>query len=462
VADIKKELSQRDAIDFASEDIGVLFRKMFFPTLLGMVSMVLLNLADGAFIGHGAGTESLAAVNIAVPIFDLMAGIGLMFGIGSSVIASVHLSKENVKAARINATQGLIGSFLLTSILSLLMLTHLAGTCRLFGSNEELIPLASSYLKWIAIAFPFCVLGNVGSFIVRLDGSPKYAMGCTIGAALLNILLDWLFIFPLHKGLEGAAIATSISFSLCAAGILYYLFFRAKTLRLYPLRLTLKSIVLTLRNLWYQMKAGFSAMVSQFSISFMVIIGNIVFIKYLGNDGVAAYAVICYLLPIINMMANAIVMSTQPIMSFAYGINNEKRLRESRRMAFRVGIAIGGILSAVMVFLPEYLTMIFIRPEETAYKICCNGMRYFGIASLLYTVNQVFIGCLQSVERNTFATVYSLLRGFALLTPPFLFLPTLLGIPGIWLAIPTAEGVTLALMLIINRIINDDFRIFHE
>lgn len=98
MGELKNDIRERDAIDFASEDIGSLFRKMFFPTLMGMVSMVLLNLADGAFVGHGAGTEALAAINIAAPIFDLMIGLGIMFGIGCSVISSIHLSRGNIKA----------------------------------------------------------------------------------------------------------------------------------------------------------------------------------------------------------------------------------------------------------------------------------------------------------------------------------------------------------------------------
>lgn len=92
-------------LDFAHEDVGTLFRKMFFPTLMGMVSMVVLNLADGAFIGHGAGTEALAAINIAAPIFNIMIGMGLLFGIGVSVVASIQLSRGEIRAARLNATQ---------------------------------------------------------------------------------------------------------------------------------------------------------------------------------------------------------------------------------------------------------------------------------------------------------------------------------------------------------------------
>lgn len=454
MGELKNDIRERDAIDFASEDIGSLFRKMFFPTLMGMVSMVLLNLADGAFVGHGAGTEALAAINIAAPIFDLMIGLGIMFGIGCSVISSIHLSRGNIKAARINATQSLIGSFVLTGILGTLILTHLPATCRLFGSNETLIPLASSYLKWVALSLPFCILGNVGSFVIRLDGSPKYAMACTLSASLMNIFLDWLFVFPLKMGLPGAAIATSISFTLSTLVVMYYLVFKARSLHLYRLKLTFKSLVLTLRNLWYQIKAGFSGMLSQVSLSFIVIVGNYIYIRYLGEDGVAAYGVVCYLLPVISMVGNSIVQSVQPILGFAYGAGDMARVRKARNIGLTVGITGGMVVSAMLIVLSRWFTLIFIPEGEAAFDMSVYGLRYFGIASFFISINLVLIGYLQSLKRSVLATVYSLLRGYVLLVPCFIVLPRVAGVPGIWIAIPSAEALTLIIMLAIIALNN--------
>ena len=451
MAELMQDIKERDAIDFASGDVGSLFRRMFLPTLLGMVSMVILNLADGAFVGHGAGTEALAAINIAAPIFNLMTGIGIMFGIGTSVISSIHLSKGNVKAACINTTQALIGSFVLMSLLSLMILTNLPATCRLFGSSEALMPLASSYLKWVAFFLTFCILGNVGSFVIRLDGSPKYAMGCTLFASLLNIFLDWLFIFPFGWGLEGAAIATSISFTLSAVAVMYYLFFKAKTLHIYRLRMTFKSLVLTIRNLWYQIKAGFSGMLGEIAISGTMIIGNFVFIRHLGEDGVAAFGVACYCMPVIFMLANAIVQSIQPIISFAHGAGDSVRLKKAGRIAIRSGIVAGLFSTLLLTVGARWVTMIFIPQGEHAYELCVSGMPYFGIAGLFISVNLVLVGYLQSIEQSSLATVFTLLRGFILVIPSFLLLPQALGAKGIWLAIPLAEAITLLVMGVISR-----------
>lgn len=443
---------KRDTIDFANEPVGRLFRKMIGPTLVSMISLVILNLTDGAFVGHGAGSDALAAINIAAPIFNLLAGVGIMFGIGSSVVASIHLSQKNVKAACINITQALIGAVTLTIIISALMLSNLAGTCRLFGSNDALIPLASSYLKWIAISEPLIMLHMVGGFIVRLDGSPKFAMVTSLVGTVLNIFLDWLFIFPFGWGLEGAAMATSLSFSISGLMVLAYLVFTPQALHLYRLRLTWKSIWLTLRNLGYQTKMGFSAMLGEVAVSGAIITGNYVFIHYLGEAGVAAYSVACYCFPVIFMMANAIVQSGQPIVSFAYGTGNVKRLAETRRLMLRWALTAGIAVSAGMFLCAEYITDIFLLPTEPAYTICLAGLPYFGLGVLFVTLNIVLIGYMQSVEQPLRATVFTLMRGFIIVIPTFVLLPLATGNTGMWLAIPVAEVLTLVFISLENII----------
>lgn len=447
----------RDAIDFANEPVGRLFRRMIAPTLVSMLSMVILNLTDGAFIGHGAGSDALAAINIAAPIFNLLAGVGIMFGIGCSVVASIHLAQGKTKAANINITQALIGALGITVIICGFMLSDLATTCRLFGSSEALIPLASSYLRWIAACEPLFMLHMVGSFIVRLDGSPKFAMATSLVGTLLNIFLDWLFIFPFGWGLEGAAIATSISFSISGLMILGYLFFTPQRLHLYRLRMTTKSLMLTLRNLGYQIKMGFSAMLGEVAVSGAIITGNYVFIHYQGEAGVAAYSVACYCFPVIFMMANAIVQSGQPIVSFAHGAGNQNRLNEARSMMLRWAFTTGILVSAGMYLCSDYITMLFLDAEpqlacgtsieESAYTLCNYGLPYFGLGVLFLTLNIVLIGFMQSIEQAYKATIFTLLRGFVIVIPTFILLPELIGNIGMWLAIPTAELITLLLIL---------------
>ena len=436
----------RNSIDFANEPVGKLFRQMLVPTLIGMISIVILNLTDGAFVGHGAGADSLAAINIAAPIFTILSGIGMMFGIGGSVVASIHLSKGEIKPARINVTQAFLGSLVITVIICSLMLCFLEGTCRLFGSNETLLPLACGYLKWVAIGSPLMILHMVGGFLIRLDGSPKYAMATSLVGTVLNIFLDWLFIFPFGWGLEGAAKATALSFGIAGLMVIFYFVRMPKTLPLYRLRTTWKSFHLTLRNLGYQARMGFSAMLGEVAVSGAEITGNYIFVRYLGEAGVAAYSVACYCFPVIFMAANAIVQSAQPIVSFAHGAGDRKRVKESFRLMFRWSVIAGLACSAIMYFGARYVAMLFLETSDPAYAICAAGLPLFSTGVLFIILNVVMVGYLQSVEQSARATVYTLLRGFILVIPCFILLPEIIGEKGMWLAIPAAELLTLAVI----------------
>lgn len=440
----------RDAIDFATLPVGKLFRRMFIPTLLGMVSGVVLNITDGAFVGHGVGSDALAAVNITAPIYMLITGIGLMFGIGGSVVASIHLAKGETKAARINVTQSYLGGLVVGALLAALILADLSGVCRLFGSSDRLLPLATDYLFWIALFQPLCMIAETGLFAVRLDGQPKLAAGIHIATAALNIFLDWLLIFPLHMGLEGAAIATASCYGLCGVICLGYNAAFAKTLRLYALKLSTTSLMLTLRNLAYQVRLGFSAFVGEIAMSTLFIAGNYQFIKYLGEDGVAAFSVACYCSPIIFMVANSITQSAQPIISFGYGKNIPERVLAAARISLFTAVGGGiGIVLILAVGAPQ-IAAIFLPEGCAARSLCAEGLPLFAISALFMIVNIVCVGYYQSIERATRATVYTLLRGFIFMLPSFLFLP-LLGVPeGLWLALPVAEFLTTLVILIMT------------
>ena len=438
---------KRDAIDFSKDPVTEIFRRMFFPTLIGMVSMVVLNISDGAFVGHGVGSDALAAVNIVAPMFMISGGIGLMFGIGSSVVASIHLSKDNTHAANINITQGVIGTVLVGLIVATVVLLYQRETCLLFGCSEALVPLACSYLKWIAIVTPSNMLGMTAMFAVRLDGNPRFAMIMNCSMAFANIFLDWLLIYPGGMGLEGAAIATCTAFGLGNIPLLWFMFTRMKKVHLCKLKMTMMSLRLTMRNLFYQMKIGISGLIGELSLAVVIIVGNYVFMNYIGEDGVAAFSVACYCLPIVFMIGNAIVQSIQPVISFAYGQQEHVRLREAVRIAMTSAFltGIGGML--LMMLGAGLITEVFLPSDCRAFEICQHGLPLYSSAFMFVAMNIVMIGCLQSVEATRQATLFTMLRGIILSIPSFIFLPMLVGEDGLWFALPLAEAVTMLLII---------------
>ena len=194
----------RDSIDFKNTDIKTLFRKLLLPTVLGMIFSALFVITDGIFVGKG----------IVAPLWLFSTGVGLMFGVGASVVASIHLSHGKVKVARINITQSVVISSLLLMCTSTLFCSFAPQVVKLLGGSERLTPLAVEYMLWFVPFSLFTALLNSGMFFLRLDGSPNFAMMCNVVAAVLNILLDYLFIFPFGWGMFGAALASAIDDSI--------------------------------------------------------------------------------------------------------------------------------------------------------------------------------------------------------------------------------------------------------
>ena len=431
----------RDSIDFKNADITTLFRKLLLPTLLGMIFSALFVITDGIFVGKGIGSDALAAVNIVAPLWLYSTGVGLMFGVGASVVASIHLSHGKVKVARINITQSVVVSSLLLIGTSTLFCIFAPEVVSWLGGSERLTPLAVEYMRWFVPFSAFTALLNSGMFFLRLDGAPNYAMMCNIVAAILNIILDYLFIFPFGWGMFGAAIASAIGTTAGALMIVFYLMRRRCALRFYPVKLSWKSLQLTCRNVGYMCRLGSSAFLCEAAIACMMFVGNLVFIHYLNEEGVAAFSIACYFFPIIFMVYNAI--------SYNYGLQENVRVRRAYILALKTAIICGACFAVVTMFCSYEIVALFIDRSYPAYDIAAKGLPLYATGFIFFAVNIVSIGYFQSVERAKYATFITLLRGFILLTACFLGLPLLMGTEGIWLATPLAEVLTTIVIFVI-------------
>ncbi|MBO5252290.1 MAG: MATE family efflux transporter [Bacteroidaceae bacterium] len=433
---------KRDAIDFENEKVSVLFRKLLIPTLLGTISISAVTAIDGIFVGHGVGADGVAAVNFIVPVYQIMSGIGLMIGAGCSVVASIHLARQNAKVAKINVSQSMAVTSLLVILMSVAALLFPTQTAKLLGASDTLLPQVVDYLIWIMPSYLFLMWSMIGLFIIRLDGSPRYAMWCNIVPALTNVVFDWLFIFPLGMGVKGAAIATSICHVAGGVMALGYLLFSAKTLRLVPLKISRKSLMLTVRNIGYQCKIGSSSLFGELTMAVLIFIGNLTFMKYLGDAGVGAFGIACYYAPFFFMVGNAIAQSAQPIISYNYGIARWKEVKEVRKLLLATSLVIGMGVAILFVAVPDKLVALFVDSHSESGQIAIKGFPYFAAGIIFFILNVAVIGYYQSVEQIRKATVFVFLRGFLLLVPSFIFLPQILGTAGIWLAKPVAELTT--------------------
>ena len=432
---------QSSGLDYEQGSITSLFCKVFIPTLLGMISNALLTIIDGIFVGQGVGPDGIAAVNIIAPLFMITTGIALMFGIGSSVSAGIALaSKDHTRANIIMSSAFLISSIIIMILMAFCFMFS-EGTARMLGCSDLLLNNATDYLTYLLIGLLPLMWQCIGMMIIRLDGSPKYAMLCNAIPAILNIVLDWWFVFPLGMGVKGAALATSIA---CITGGLMSVCYFGFSYRL--------KFTYLLPGFWRVVKnqviIGSSAFITEIAMSVMMFTGNIVFMRSWGESGVAAYSIACYLFPLIFMISNAVAQSAQPIISVNYGAHKPQRVRQALRVSLLVA-TLCGIISTVGIGSGATLIVgMFIPVSSPAGILAVDGLPIFAVAATLFALNIAFIGYYQSIEKSFVALILTLMRGIIFLVPLFFVLPTIFPDWGMWGAIPASELLTLMITVI--------------
>ena len=319
----------------------------------------------------------------------------------------------------------------------------------LLGAEGYLTELSAEYLFWFSISIPSTVLLVALPFFVRLT-NPNFAMWAMLAATVVNILLDYIFIFIFEWGLFGAAIATDLGELVGTLLLLGYLLRPSVSVRFARLKMSIKSIRLTLRNTWYMLKLGVSSCLSEITIAVMAIAGNYVFMSHLGTDGVAAYSIVCYLFPIIFMVFNAMVQSAQPIVSYNYGCGQLLRSNKALRLCIISAVVFALVISGVFVCFSGDIVSLFL-PDRTshAWQYAVAGLPLFAVDYIFFGINVITIGYYTSIERINLAMRLTLLRGIL----PVLFffvLPAWLGVTGIWLAV-AAGDITTTILIVLCR-----------
>lgn len=438
----------RDNIDFKTTNIPKLFGSIFIPTLLGMIFNIAFILTDGIFIGQGVGSDGLACVNLVAPLMLLFSGIGMMFAIGASVVVSIHLSQDNLKAARINVTQTFIYASLFSVVIGAIMYIFADNVLQLLGTTPRLMEMSKQYYLWFIPTCLLLMIQTIGTFITRVDGAPKFSMIINIVAAVVNLVFDYIFIFHCNLGLKGAALATDIGGFIAAAMVLFYMLKSTQQLKFYKLKATATSLRLSLRNIGYITKIGFSGFLNELAVSTMMVVGNYMFLRYIGEDGVAAFSVICYLYPIVFMINNSVAQSAQPIISFNYGIGNWARVRKSVQFSFFTATLCGIVATFVLYFFCSPIVSAFLKEGCAAHSYAVEGLPLFTLGFVLFAINIACIGYLQSIEKAHSATFITILRGIIFTIMSFILLPKIIGTKGLWLAVPTADLLTLLIVML--------------
>lgn len=415
------------------------FFKYVTQNIFGMLGISCYIIADTFFISKAAGTDGITVLNLVLPIYSIIFAIGSMIGVGSATRYAILRAqgKEEAEYYFSNA---------ICFVLILGMLFTLAGVfipdkiIALMGGDAGIAALGTGYTRIFLLFGPFFMMNYVVSAFVRNDGAPSIAMAGTLLGSLSNIVFDYVFMFPLDMGLEGAALATAaspvISILICST----HSFSKKNTLRF---RLRMPSI----KRLFQSCQLGVSAFVGEISSGVTTAVFNFLILALVGNVGVAAYGVIANYALVIVAMFNGVAQGSQPLISDYYGRGEMQSVRRILKLGCIMATGIAAAVIVGVCFFTEPLVALFNSEASTELaEYAIGGMRMYFIGFLFAGFNIVGAGFLSAIERAKEAFVTSILRGVVAIIGCSLLLSALFGIYGVWLAFPAAELITAVVM----------------
>lgn len=431
----------------AYEKVGKLIAKFAIPAIISMLVSSLYNIVDQIFIGQGVGMLGNAATNIAFPVSIICTATALLLGIGSASNFNLESGAgHQEKAINIVGT----GLFMLTVcglVISVVVLLFLNPLLQVFGVTEEILPYAQDYLGITAYGIPFLVLTTGGNHLIRADRSPTYSMTCMLTGAIINTVLDPLFIFVFHWGIEGAAWATVIGQVVSGIiVIIYFVKFRHMDLHFHMLRPKLKYIK-AIASL------GMASCINQIAMAVVQITMNNT-LRHYGAASIygADIPLACVgVISKVNMVFMAICIGTsqgcQPIWGFNYGAQNYERVREAYRKSFRISLSVGIVFFVCFQLFPRQIVSIFGTGTEEYFHFAERYFKIFMLFTFINGVQPMCSGFFTSIGKAKLGIVVSLTRQVLFLLPLILIFPVFMGIDGVMYAGPIADAAAAAVAI---------------
>lgn len=428
-----------------TEKIGKLIRKFAIPSVIALVVNSLYNIVDQIFIGWGVGYLGNGATNIVFPITVICLAFALLFGDGSSAYLSLKLGEKKGKEASKGVGNGIIVSVITAIVLCIITLAFLPQLLNMFGCTDALREYAMQYGYIIALGLPFSIIGTTLNSIIRADGSPNYATTSMIAGAILNIILDPIFIFVLHMGVEGAAIATIISQILTFVLNVLYLK-KMKTISFTKEDFKVKMDVIT-----KVASLGISSFITQISIVAVMAVQNNLLKKYgayskFGADiPITVIGIVMKFNQILTSIIVGVASGTQPIIGYNYGATKYDRVKKTLRIELSITVIISTIAFILFQTIPDKLISIFGSGDSLYMEFACLTFRVLlmlCICNAIQTSAGIF---LQAIGKSTKSAILSLSRQIIFFIPAMFILGKLFGVDGVLYAGPVADGLAFIL-----------------
>lgn len=414
-------------------------------SVMSMVGQSLFILADTYFIANGVGAQGLAALNIVLPVINIINGIGWMLGVGGATQFSINKSQGKLDEANHHFTQTLVTATAIALLFTLLSQLFSDQILDFLGVTPLLYPMSHSYFSILMLFAPLFMLNNIIITFIRNDYNPRLAMMGMIIGGLINIIFDYIFIYPMGMGLAGAAIATvfspAISLLICSLHVRY----NRRTLAIGPVRWQINRLNAALRN-------GFSSFLNEFSSAFVMLVFNLIVLDLAGDMGVSAYSIVANMAIIAIAIFTGIGQGLQPLVSIYHGQGNVSALRQILTMGLLTSFMVGILFFLIGLLFPSMIVVIFNGDQNMLLaQLAEPGIKFYFTSFLFTGLNFTVIYYLAAINEGKKSMLISALRGFIFVLPVVLLMSQKFGLNGVWLAMTVVEILTFICLVILTK-----------
>lgn len=424
--------------ELGTKDVSKLLLQYSIPAIIGMIVNALYNIVDRMFIGNipDIGPLAISGVGISMPIITIIFAFAMLSGIGTTANISLLLGRGDKKKAQHALGNGIVLGILTSIVLMVIMFLFLDKILYVFGASDATLVYAKEYTSVLIGGIIFTTLSFSLGATVRADGNPKFSALVMIVGCVINIILDYLFIFVFHLGIKGAAYATVISQAVSMFMVLYYYLYGPSTLKFSRATFKLdRKVILGI------IAIGMSPFAMQIASSVVQVIANNILREHGGDLAIGAMTVITSVQMVFLMPIFGINQGSQPIIGFNYGAQQYNRVKQAIKLCTISATIILTIGWAIIQFFPHGIVGLFSN-DPALTEMSVHGLRIFMLFMPIIGVPIIFSNYFQSVGKAKIAMLLSLLRQVIFLIPVILILPNFFGLTGVWIAGPIADSLS--------------------
>jgi putative MATE family efflux protein len=441
------------ASELGTGKISKLLIRQAVPATIGILVMSLNMIVDTIFVGQWIGVLAIAAITVVLPIAFLISSIGMGIGIGGSSIISRALGANNKEKAFLTFGNQISLTVILAILFVIIGNIFSAPILNLFGAKGTILPIASEYFGVIIYGIPFLAFAMMGNPTIRAEGKPKFAMYAMMVPAVLNVLLDILFIKVFNWGMWGAGLATSIAYASCGLYILYF-FLSSKS----ELKISTKNFKLNFNIVKEITKLGGVSIVRQGAISILMIVLNYSLFTYGGELSIAVFGIINRVMMFALSPVLGVSQGFLPVAGFNIGAKNNTRVKETIKSSIWFGSILGSIIFIAILIFKEQIIWIFTN-DATLLSQTPNAMFVVFLATPIITMQLIGSAYFQAAGKAMPALFLTLLKQGIFLIPLAYILPIFYGVDGVWWSFPIADVLsTIITVLILKREVDKNLK----